>query len=281
MRAIRLIGLSTLLALAFGFALVACGGIRGPGTYCGVVVFDRWDTCFLLSGHFITYVSEKAKNVLRSYKGEAVQVDAFEVFQPINPGDGLIRAYKIIGPAPDTSHWANLDGLELLAESDFTSRGSPSFVLRIRNAGNETVRIVRSEIGPTLLTRKLTSSLLSSLSNLWKPDACEFGPFSPSDGDSVALITRVSPSNSSGQAWCKVGSSNYSVGFAIDPQTQLPERFELFPGQSVTTKITFQLPPGQYQFLFGYGGGVHEEKSLASNAISFDLSNNGMATLVQ
>lgn len=270
-----------LVAVAFGLPLVTYSGIRGPGTYCGVVVFDRWDTCFLLSGHFITYVSESVKNVLRSYKGQAVQVDAFEVFQPINPGDGLIRAYKVLGPAPDTHKWAKLDGLELVAESDFDAQGTSSFVLRIRNAGDETVRIVRSEIGPTLLTLKLTSGLLSSLSNLWKPDACELGPFDPSDGHSVALITRVSPSNSSGQAWCKVGSSDYSVGFAFDPQTQLPERFDLFPGQSVTTKITFQAPPGQYQFLFGYGGGVHEEKSLASNAISFDVSNNGMASLVQ
>lgn len=266
MRAIRLIGLSTLLAFAFGFALVAYGGIRGPGTYCGVVVFDRWDTCFLLSGHFVMYVSESVKNVLRSYKGEAVQVDAFEVFQPTNPGDGLIRAYKIMGPAPDTHQLARLDGLELLAESDFSSQDTPSFVLRIRNIGNETLRIVHSEIGPTLLTRK---------------PACEFGPFGPSDGDSVAVITRVSPSNSPGQTWCKVGSSNFSVGFAVDPQTQLPERFELLPQQSVSTKITFQAPPGQYQFLFGYGGGVHEEKSLASNAISFDVDHDGVATLVQ
>ena len=44
-------------------------------------------------------------------------------------------------------------------------------------------------------------------------------------------------------------------------------------------KITFQIPPGQYQFIFGYGGGVHEEMSLASNAISFDLSESGFATL--
>ena len=27
--------------------------------------------------------------------------------------------------------------------------------------------------------------------------------------------------------------------------------------------ITFHIPAGKYQFIFGYGGGVHEEKSLA------------------
>ena len=46
-------------------------------------------------------------------------------------------------------------------------------------------------------------------------------------------------------------------------------------------RVTFNVPPGQYQFIVGYGGGVHEEKSLASNAISFDLSDKGVATLAK
>jgi len=31
----------------------------------------------------------------------------------------------------------------------------------------------------------------------------------------------------------------------------------------------------------GYGGGVHEEKSLASNAISFDLNDQGIPFLAK
>ena len=93
------------LAIACGLAFVARAGIRGPGKYCGVIVFDRWDTCFLLSGPYITYISEKVKEDLRTYKGQAIQVDALDVFQPKNPGDALIRKYKIIGPAPKTRSW--------------------------------------------------------------------------------------------------------------------------------------------------------------------------------
>jgi hypothetical protein len=54
----------------------------------------------------------------------------------MNPGDALIRKYKIIGPAPDNHHWATLDGLELMASSDFGPTGVPTFVLEIRNAGS-------------------------------------------------------------------------------------------------------------------------------------------------
>jgi len=44
--------------------------------------FDRWDTCFLLSGHFVTYISDAVKDELRPYKGKAMQIDASDVFQP-------------------------------------------------------------------------------------------------------------------------------------------------------------------------------------------------------
>jgi hypothetical protein len=43
-------------------------------------------------------------------------------------------------------------------------------------------------------------------------------------------------------------------------------------------RIVFHIPPGKYQFLFGYGGGVHEEKSMASNPVSFDVNARGVAT---
>jgi len=55
----------TLVLLTIGLALLANAGLRGPGKYYGVVVFDRWDTCFLLSGPYITYISESVKNELR------------------------------------------------------------------------------------------------------------------------------------------------------------------------------------------------------------------------
>src|SRR5712672_3470093 len=74
-------------ALSSGFILTTHAGLRGPGKYCGVVVFDRWDTCFLLSGHFITYISDSVKNQLRPYEGKAMQIDALEVSQLQNLGD--------------------------------------------------------------------------------------------------------------------------------------------------------------------------------------------------
>jgi len=105
--------------------------------------------------------------------------------------------------------------------------------------------------------------------------------FEASDGSSIAVITRgdlVNPS-SMGSA---VDGVMHSLSYIIDGKARLPERFHLNPGQSINkTRITFAIPRGEYQFMFGYGGGVHEEKSLASNTISFALSDEGTATLVE
>src|SRR5215468_399268 len=243
------------LAMLVGeFVLSAHAGLRGIGKYCGVVIFDRWDTCFLLSGPYITYISEDVKDELRPYAGKAMQVDATDVFQAMNPGDALIRKYKIVGPAPDTREFATLDGLELIAESKFGSGGSATFLIEIRNSGYSPVEVDSSGIGPTLMGVR-----------------SEF-PFEPSDGRSTAVITRGDLTHPSSVARTIDGKEIFAA-YTVDPQSCPPEVFTLEPGQSMRTRITFTAPPGQYQFLFGYGGGVHAEKSLASNAISFDISN--------
>lgn len=242
-------------------ALLAHAGLRGPGKYCGVVVFDRWDTCFLLSGPYITYISENVKNELRPYAGKAIQVDASDVFQPMNPGDALIRKYTINGPAPDNHHWATLDGLELMASSDFGPKGSATFLLEIRNTGGALASIDPEQVAPALLA-----------------PVDEKSQFLPSDGGSMAVITR-SDLVHHGARQSMVDRVSRSWSYAVDREIPVHARVRLNPGQSMKIRITFQIPPGPYQFIFGYGGGVHEEMSLASNAISFDLSENGFATL--
>jgi hypothetical protein len=258
----QIVCLLLLCILSSEFVITTKAGARGIGKYCGVVVFDRWDTCLLLSGPYITYISESVKNELRPYKGKAMQVDASRVIQHQNPGDALIQQYTIVGPAPDTGRWAKLDGLELFAESDFGLSGSPTFLIEIRNSGSNTATIESSEVGPTLLTSNPKF------------------PFAPSDGGSGAVITRGNLINPG--SWSSTnGGETHFAAYDIDPASRPGERFQLNPGQTMSVRITFKASPGQYQFLFGYGGGVHEVKSLASNAISFDLNQRGVATLTR
>jgi hypothetical protein len=257
----RKVNLIALFLSLSGCALTLYAGIRGPGKYSGVVIFDRWDTCFLLSGPYITYVSEKVKENLRAYKDQAMQVDASEVLQLMNPGDGLIQKYTIVGPAPKDSSRQVIEGIHISIKNNFARDRTPTFLIKIENSSDKPVQIDSGEIGPVLLGLKIDLS------------------FNPSDGKSMAWITRASlPTPSSAMSFT-VNNHTTSASYGIDPNTNLPEWFALNPGESKQVRIKFQVPPGPYQFLVGFGGGVHAGESLASNAISFHVDSEGTPSL--
>jgi hypothetical protein len=263
----RKLVLIALLLVISGSLLIVHAGLRGPGKYSGVVIFDRWDTCLLLSGNYLTDVSEEVKEHLRAYKDQAVQVEAFEVFQPMNPGDALIRRYKILGPAPVVSRGQSIDGVRITAKSDFERDRAVAFLITIENSGGSPIQIERDAIGPTLL------GPIPIVSGRKTP--C----FSPSDGRSMAWITRgtlvTRPSGT-----CTIDNHLVvSAGYSIDAGSELPERFDLNPGESRQTRIRLKVLAGPYQFLVGFGGGVHEGKSLASNTISFHVDSDGRPVL--
>ena len=255
-----------LLAIS-GSLLIVHAGLRGPGKYSGVVIFDRWDTCLLLSGDYITYVSEEVKEHLRPYKDQAIQLDATEVFQPMNPGDALIRRYKILGPAPEPSRAPAIEGARITVKSDFDVDRTVAFLITLENSAASPIQIESDGIGPTLLGLNPTDSQKT------------FTCFSPSDGKSVAWITRGTLAKPSS------GSCTYdhhlimSASYSIDPSSKVPDRFNLNPGESKQVRVVLKVPAGPYQFLVGFGGGVHEGRSLASNAISFHVDRDGTPAL--
>ena len=157
--------------LASLFVATASAYLFGPGKYCGVVVFDRWGTCYLVSGPYVNYVASDVKSGLLPYKGRAMQVDASEVTQGgLLFEDPMIHKYKILGPVP-VPKWVTLDRLQLLAVQAFGRYTRPQFLIELRNNGKSPVGVDRSEIGILLFEAE-------------KPE------LSSSDDDSVALISR-------------------------------------------------------------------------------------------
>ena len=55
-----------ILVTALLTAGILSGGIRGRGKYNGIVIFDRWDSCYLYSGVYLMAVSEQGKDSLRA-----------------------------------------------------------------------------------------------------------------------------------------------------------------------------------------------------------------------
>lgn len=226
-----------------------------------MVIFDRWDTCLLISGPYVTYISENVKNELRDYARVPVEIEASDVIQPVNPGDGLVRKYQLLGLAPEPKGPVKLDGLDFQVKDDFGPEGSPTFVIAVTNQGSSEVEIRSDEVGVTLLGNHKS-------------------PVSPSDGTSEAVITRTGLSAPSGVSRREYGTEGFHAESKVEGHSA-PDYFRLKAGESRDFRIKFDLSPGEYQFMIGYGGGVHEERSLISNAISFDVDASGRATLVK
>ena len=262
------------LGIAYQFISTANAQQRGR-EFSGVVMFDHWDSCYLISGTNVTYISPNSKEALRPYNGMAILVDAYDMpgeqppsLSAIVPGnlprDPLLYDYKIIGPARDSFLYI-LDGLKLVVKPDFKGIGA-HFFIEIRNAGTSTDTIMSEFVAPVLLgpsPRPLLSPLGKDVSS--------------------AIITHGSllDAPSSGRGRANNAYVAAYAAYAIDPQSRPPARFQLSPGKSMKARIGLGIPPGEYQFLFGYGGQFNGDKSLVSNAVLFDVSDTGHATLVK
>jgi len=104
--------------------------------------------------------------------------------------------------------------------------------------------------------------------------------FGSSDGRSDAVITHSSLFQTSGtREWASDGQL-LRASFAIEGEAEMRDYIKLLHVHFRSYVVALDISPGQYQFVFGYGGGVHEEALLLSNAISFDVSPDGLASIV-
>lgn len=253
----------TLVAICL-LGSTAFGGIRGPGPYSGIVVYDQWDTCYIYSGAYLMYIAEKEKERLRKYSGQSILIDATEVDQPENPGDGLITKFKVVGPAEVKDNLPRIEGLKLTLRRTSDNGRYVRFDLLIENQSNKTIVVNTDDIAPTLLGEKGDDDI-----------------FSPSDGKSDAKITRTNlqEANSflnettltSKDLHGKPVKVTRKYSVQVDDIETLPKSLALAAGVRHDIFVSLDLPNGKYDFLFGYGGGVHEGRGLASNLIPFSV----------
>jgi hypothetical protein len=260
-----------LLLVGCLLALQALGGIRGPGKYNGVVIFDRWGGCHLYSGAYVMEVSESVKELLRPYANRPVLVDAREVVQPMNPGDGLIKKLEVLGPSVETTASTfgkppSLEGLSLTVFANFSIARAPELIIELRNTGTVKRGVDMQALGPTLLAKKQGLEC-----------------FSPSDGLSFVAVTRTNidfmhqyPAGDG----CLVDGKGRTIRMWLPAGVTVPKAFDLEPGHSIEVPLQFELSEGEYEFLAGYGGGVHEARTLASNRIAFNINGERRPELV-
>ena len=237
------------------FALVSYAGVRAPGTYHGVVIFDRWDSCYLYSGTYLMYVSEKIKEQLRPFAGRPVIADVQQIFQPMNPGDGLIQKIESVKPDfPSPDDDPPTSGVELRVRPAFV-RDQVRFILEISNTSGEPIRLSHSDLAVTVLRKKQDR---------------QRDDFDPSDGLSTAALTRFAVWDSGS------GRIRESKRVAIK-SSDLQDMVTLSPREKEALDLELKLTPGKYELLAGYGGGVHESVTVVSNSVRFDVPSSGSA----
>ncbi len=247
-RSLRATFCAGILAAA-AVAPMLLAGIRGPGKYNGVVFYDRWDNCYLFSGVYLMYVSETVKETLRPYSGRSMEIDAKEVLQPMNPGDGLITKFVVLGDSKANPRTESVQGVLLSAIVSSTD-GHVRATVEIRNTGPEDISIGADALGFAVIAHDKPFFLC------------------PGDGTSCAVITRVSANTPDGKNMV----DRETWEWRVDTSGRLPRTFMLRPGEERATSVFFDLPKGAYQFLAGYGGGVHAGPCTASNAVAFDVA---------
>jgi len=255
----------TLIGALFVVSLLASpstAGIRPPGEYNGVVVFDRWGGCTLSSGPYVMYIAEGEKARLKEHAGRCVRLNATQVYQPHNPGDGSIVQFTYLGPTRRAK--VPVSELQIGVVRAFEDGQKPAFLITVRNVGKERLQIQSSDLAPTLLVyqgpseRARLSGLLSNL-------------HSPSDGPSIALITRESFWIGDEARWQSGRRRNgESYSWTIGKENALPKQITLGPGASRRIKIWFGLGTGEYDFFCGYGR-INEFQCLASNLVAFNV----------
>jgi hypothetical protein len=243
---------ASIFCAALAAAPILVAGIRGPGKYNGVVFYDRWDNCYFFSGVYLMYISDAVKEVLRPYSGKSMEIDAKEVQQGMNPGDGLIQKFAVIGESkhdPRPGHQTPpIRGVKLRASVSKVA-GRSRAVVEIRNNGSAGITIESDALGFAVIAHYRPLLICST------------------DGTSCAVITRVAATSPDGTR--RVGSQSW--GWAFESGNRLPKRFTLRAGEVRIMSVILDLENGAYEFIAGYGGGVHAGPCTASNAVSFEV----------
>jgi len=231
-----------------------------PGKYSGMVVFDRWDNCYLLVNHFQLYISDSQKESLRKYAGKGAEILATDVYQPSSTRPARVNSFQYLGPASKGRHprgSSNLRDLNLSTHMDFTENGHNIFFITAHNQASTPLTLFSNELGLTLLRKKELPT-----------------QGSPSDGESFVLLSGHS-FEFPGERIPRISGAGMTYGinykWHMEAAHALPHSFELAPYETRTLKLTFDLPDGHYDFLSCYGSFASTERCVASNLTSFDI----------
>jgi len=135
----------------------------------------------------------------------------------------------------------------------FKDGEQPAITIRVENISDQPREVRMESLAPTLLANKKAQ-----------------GIWSPADGASMAVITRAALWNG-GSSDARMQGRNDTWSWKVESPKSLEQKTALGPKSFLEIRLSFNLPPNEYDFLAGYGGGVHAGQCIASNLVAFDV----------
>ncbi len=121
----------------------------GPGVYFGYFNVDRWGQKVFHAGPHHLFVSEDVAAQLKTHVGKPLKLDVKDVYQPRNPGGGIIQKVSDVSTTKSS-------GLVLDAETDShkVERGKGTPVrLAVRNGSSEEITLHPRSLAYVVVTR--------------------------------------------------------------------------------------------------------------------------------
>jgi len=255
----------TVLTSLAALVTPSLAGIRAPGRYTGVVVFDRWGGCVLCSGYDFNYVSESAKAPLEDQDRQRVELDATVVLQVINPGKALLKEFAQVWTKPPEPPPAP-DPLRLSLQPAFADGEPARFEITAVNNGAGDMTLRYDALAAHVLTKREAHGL-----------------FQVSDSPSDAVLTAHFMLEEPGRGPTRVRGGGVLAGvphaWYVTSAMSLPTGVILGPGERTSLTIAVDLPPGEYDAFAAYGHYTDRGYCTASNSVGFDIGADGLARL--
>lgn len=231
-----------------------------PGTYSGVVVFDRWDSCRLLVNHFELNISDTQKELLRKHAGKCIKIHADDIDE-FSSNSPLVNSFKYLGPVPKINRrgiQTDLSRLELSTHMDFSDDGQTCFIISATNQSPQPNTLFSFGFGFKIIRENGNAEQTK--------EASDGKSLVIIGGQTFEILERVPRLKGEGM------TKGLAYRWNTDEAFALPHSFILGPNETRIIKLEFELPDGRYDFLSCYGGNSFTEQCVISNQTFFDVN---------
>jgi hypothetical protein len=120
----------------------------GPGTYHGYAAIDRWGQNVFHTGPYHLFLNEEAAAELKPYRGQRLTLKVTGLWQPMNPGAGLIAEVGSVAvdDSPEVTLTVRPEGRKAVQGHGF------AFLLRVENQSPDPVTLHPGILGACLVS---------------------------------------------------------------------------------------------------------------------------------